>query len=344
MNGRPASYVILLGLALSPAALVAADDASALRLVPFPKEVSLQAGGFRMNRPLVVRTGPKADDRVSQVVLSELRRAGGEATAVVAPDLDDRTLEVRAGTISEDVEARPAGGDEGYALRVGPNGATVHGAGPAGLRHGVATLAQLIRANRGPGGLPCLLIHDWPTLRWRCFQDDLTRGPSTRPRGARARARPGIGPEAEHVHVLHGIPVRLQEAPAHRAGGRFAASGGARAARRAGTLAGDRDPGQPAVVRPLGPHPGDRPVRPAPGDGRRAHPDEGGDVSAPRRSLLGGLPGLAVRDVQRLLRRDPRPGHGALERPRRGDRRRGCLRASRCAVCTTSSETSITSA
>ena len=181
MNGRPASYVILLGLALSPAALVSADDASALRLVPFPKEVSLQAGGFRLDRPLVVRTGPKADRRVSQVVLSELRRAGGEATAVVAPDLDDRTLEVRAGTVSEVVQARPAGGDEGYALRVGPNGATVHGAGPAGLRHGVATLAQLIRANRGPGGLPCLLIHDWPTLRWRCFQDDLTRGPSTRP-------------------------------------------------------------------------------------------------------------------------------------------------------------------
>jgi hypothetical protein len=30
MSGRPASYVILLGLALSPAALVSADDASAL--------------------------------------------------------------------------------------------------------------------------------------------------------------------------------------------------------------------------------------------------------------------------------------------------------------------------
>ena len=68
-----------------------------------------------------------------------------------------------------------------YVLRVGPNGTTVHGAGPAGLRHGAAMLAQVIRANRGPAGLPCLVIHDWPTLRWRCFQDDLTRGPSTRP-------------------------------------------------------------------------------------------------------------------------------------------------------------------
>ena len=207
MNGRPASYVILLGLALSPAGTVSADDASALRLIPFPKQVSLQTGRFRLDRPLVVRIGPRAGPRVSQVVLSELHRTGVVATAVAVPDLDDCTLELRAGRVSEVVEERPSRSDESYALRIGPNGATVHGAGPAGLGHGVATLAQLIRANRGPEGLPCLLIHDWPTLRWRCFQDDLTRGPSTRPRGARARARSGIGPEAEHVHVLHGIPV-----------------------------------------------------------------------------------------------------------------------------------------
>ncbi|MCH5376072.1 MAG: family 20 glycosylhydrolase, partial [Planctomycetes bacterium] len=41
------------------------------------------------------------------------------------------------------------------------------------------TLCQLIRANRVDGTLPCLKIEDWPSLRWRCFQDDLTRGPSS---------------------------------------------------------------------------------------------------------------------------------------------------------------------
>ena len=50
--------------------------------------------------------------------------------------------------------------------------------GPAGLLHGVQTLVQLIRANRRGRGLPCLTIRDWPSLRWRCFQDDMTRGPS----------------------------------------------------------------------------------------------------------------------------------------------------------------------
>src|SRR5262249_43825598 len=49
----------------------------------------------------------------------------------------------------------------------------------AGLYYGVQTLCQLIRANRRGEALPCLAIRDWPSLHWRCFQDDLTRGPST---------------------------------------------------------------------------------------------------------------------------------------------------------------------
>jgi hypothetical protein len=50
----------------------------------------------------------------------------------------------------------------------------------AGLHHAVQTLRQLVRANREGNALPCLGIRDWPTLRWRCLQDDITRGPSPR--------------------------------------------------------------------------------------------------------------------------------------------------------------------
>ena len=50
---------------------------------------------------------------------------------------------------------------------------------PAGLFCGLQTLCQLIRANRQGDTLPCLQIRDWPSLRWRCFQDDMTRGPSS---------------------------------------------------------------------------------------------------------------------------------------------------------------------
>ncbi len=91
MDGRPAWCVIRLGVALSPAATVSADDASALRLIPFPKRVSLQTGTFRLDRPLVARIGPKAGPQVSQVGLGELHRTGVVATGLPVPDLDDCT-------------------------------------------------------------------------------------------------------------------------------------------------------------------------------------------------------------------------------------------------------------
>ena len=61
---------------------------------------------------------------------------------------------------------------------VRPEGVYAAAPGREGLFYAAQTLCQLIRGNRGPGGIPCLTIHDWPSLRWRCFLDDMTRGPS----------------------------------------------------------------------------------------------------------------------------------------------------------------------
>ncbi len=70
---------------------------------------------------------------------------------------------------------------ESYALGVAPDAVFCAAPADAGLYYGLQTLRQLIRANRRDGGLPCLRIRDWPSLRWRCFQDDWTRGPSPKP-------------------------------------------------------------------------------------------------------------------------------------------------------------------
>lgn len=35
------------------------------------------------------------------------------------------------------------------------------------------TICQLIRANRRAKGVPCLSVRDWPSLRWRGFQNDI---------------------------------------------------------------------------------------------------------------------------------------------------------------------------
>ena len=78
---------------------------------------------------------------------------------------------------------------ERYALDVKPEAITARGASSNGLVYAVQTLCQLIRANRRDGGIPCLAIRDWPSLRWRCFQDDMTRGPSSTLDDAQVRGR-----------------------------------------------------------------------------------------------------------------------------------------------------------
>jgi hexosaminidase len=47
----------------------------------------------------------------------------------------------------------------------------------AGLFYGVQSLKQLIRANRTGNSIPCLLITDKPTMRYRGWMDDISRGP-----------------------------------------------------------------------------------------------------------------------------------------------------------------------
>ncbi|HOM17649.1 MAG TPA: glycoside hydrolase family 20 zincin-like fold domain-containing protein, partial [Thermoguttaceae bacterium] len=71
--------------------------------------------------------------------------------------------------------------EEDYHLHVRPDQILAWAKGPAGLFYAGQTLCQLLRANRSSEDrMACLVIEDWPSLRWRCFQDDMTRGPSTK--------------------------------------------------------------------------------------------------------------------------------------------------------------------
>lgn len=64
-------------------------------------------------------------------------------------------------------------GDQGYVLVVDANGVTLSARGVAGLRHAVTTLAQ-IASDRTL--LPGIAIRDWPSLRYRGVQQDVSRG------------------------------------------------------------------------------------------------------------------------------------------------------------------------
>ncbi|NOX55707.1 MAG: family 20 glycosylhydrolase, partial [Planctomycetes bacterium] len=167
-----------------------------LRLIPYPKQVIKSSGEFRLDRPLRLQAPEAVIRVVAAWIGEELKGAGfGRPISRGNPTRSQQKADViflspLGRTLEPTALAMPAAAglrsfrqgatEEDYRLCVQPDGVLIAAKGPAGLLHGAATLCQLIRANRRGAAIPCLQIDDWPSLRWRAFQDDLTRGPSTR--------------------------------------------------------------------------------------------------------------------------------------------------------------------
>ena len=170
---------VLCGLSLAWA-----DDASALRLIPFPREVRLEQGSFDLKQPLTLKVPRDIKVPLARLLVEELQRAGCPAPRIFSIPSPGKWPVLCLGPEEGDFTSHtlwdPKAGEEQYALRITPKRIVCEAAGEAGLLHGVQTLCQLIRANRRGNGLPCLTLRDWPSLRWRCFMDDMTRGPSPR--------------------------------------------------------------------------------------------------------------------------------------------------------------------
>ncbi|NUQ62098.1 MAG: beta-N-acetylhexosaminidase, partial [Pirellulales bacterium] len=184
MHARAVSRVIGLGFLAVAGAFGAAraDETSELRLVPFPKQVRMQSGTFALNRPLVLEAPAAAAERFAGQLAKDL--AIGEMRAPQTRAAEGRgpwfRLSPKAGGAAPVAEFRKEAGEEEYVLEVRPDEIICSAAGQPGLYYGLQTLRQLIRANRRGDGLPVLEIRDWPSLRWRCYQDDMTRGPSSK--------------------------------------------------------------------------------------------------------------------------------------------------------------------
>jgi len=166
-----------------------AQNASELRLVPFPRKVQLKAGTFALGRGLVLEAPAEMAELLGREMAAEFKRAALPAPKVTpavvraryAPGEAPQYWRLSAKDAKQLLPGLPRSKtDEAYSLDVGAHGAGCTARGAAGLFYGLQTFCQLVRANRTGNDLPRVTIRDWPALRWRCFQDDLTRGPSSR--------------------------------------------------------------------------------------------------------------------------------------------------------------------
>lgn len=175
------SRAILVLTVAASASLAWADSpvAEELRLVPFPKEVSVRAGVFALDRPLTLELPVGASPAIVSSIEAEFRRAGLAALKVAASSGPHLVIHAGERVDVTVPECRQDVGDEAYVLVVEPSSIHIDGKGATGFFYGAATLCQLVRANRIGNSIPCVTIQDWPSIRWRAFQDDLTRNPSS---------------------------------------------------------------------------------------------------------------------------------------------------------------------
>ncbi len=134
-------------------------SAAAQNLLPRPREVVWHEGYFSLKKP-----------NVFQTTSTEAREIGIELFQQLPKwltDSDDKptTRRIRL-SYSNTLKSK-----EAYALHISPDTLDIVVSHVDGLRHAVATLAQL----RGEKGVRCCIINDAPALAWRGAMIDVSR-------------------------------------------------------------------------------------------------------------------------------------------------------------------------
>ena len=159
--------------------LAGSAGAQGTKLIPMPREVRAGAVTPLPNGVRVVCAGCSAED---QFAAEDLRQTLVER-GVPAKSTGGFAIElVRAAG-----GGLPKGFDEGmravgFTFSVAANGMVVTGATAEGLFYGAQTAKQMVETTNGPGRVHEATVHeakirDWPAMRYRGLDDDLSRGP-----------------------------------------------------------------------------------------------------------------------------------------------------------------------
>ena len=181
--GNRALSVLALTLLLSPA-LVAADHPI---LVPQPREIQTRGTGFQvLPTTRIVLAADFADDRFAAASLQEelqlvtgrslsiASKQGASADTILLGRIENPTIR---GLLVRDRLKTTDIGTEGYILDVREGEIVVAGRDAAGLFYGVQTLRQLVVGNEHGAEILGVTARDWPAMRYRGTQVDLSRGP-----------------------------------------------------------------------------------------------------------------------------------------------------------------------
>jgi len=156
---------------------------SQVRLLPAPREAQFAGEASLSNTTEVTVPGHDPEDLFAAHDLEEaaksLTKTQAQNAGVAYRVVLMRTTSPEAKTIlsRHNLPFDPAMNDEGYVLIVEPHEASIIAASGAGIFYGVQTFKQLLPLPGAKRVMPTGTIRDWPAMKYRGIQDDLSRGP-----------------------------------------------------------------------------------------------------------------------------------------------------------------------
>jgi hypothetical protein len=169
-----------MGSAVALLLALPALSAGQIRLLPAPREAHF-AGETTLPETVAVSVpGHDAEDEFAardlEAAVKEAAHAnGGAAFRVVL--LRSGSAEGKAQLAKNKLTFDAPMTEEGYVLVVDPHEAFVVAASGSGVFYGVQTLEQLLPVAGAKPALPTGTVRDWPAMKYRGIQDDLSRGP-----------------------------------------------------------------------------------------------------------------------------------------------------------------------
>jgi hexosaminidase len=185
IRGRFACRLVTAACGLVSASLLVMTGVAgaqvAVHLLPQPREVRLTGAigipsGIRVSVP-----GHDADDEFAARDLEEAAAGVGTKSNSGYPVVLLRTdsHEAKELLAAKQITFSPELADEGYVLVIEPKRASVIAASASGVFYGVQTFKQLLPlpGSSSAPAIPEGTIRDWPAMKYRAIDDDLSRGP-----------------------------------------------------------------------------------------------------------------------------------------------------------------------
>ncbi len=160
-----------------------------VHLLPAPREAHFGTTADIGTRIVVLAPGRDPEDEFAardlEQAVQQLTPADHQAgDRAAAPELPYRvtllrrdSAEAKAVLARQNLAFDPAMESEGYILVLEPREAYIVGVTGAGVFYGVQTFKQLLPLPGAPRVLPTGTVRDWPAMRYRGIDDDLSRGP-----------------------------------------------------------------------------------------------------------------------------------------------------------------------